>query len=394
MLRTLSIFGSLIRIAIAATLLWLCDQALPSWEAQQALAGMADYDYRAQAEDLRAQQRFGEALLVVDAGLSEARADPVQQQSLSLLRQSIVDERDDWRRRLADVGQGALTGTGESREALAGAVAADLFVFGDVRDLLIQGSRGLQGEEVDEVIVGLSAAGIALTAAPALDLGTALLKFARRVGALSEAFAKQVVRLTREAVDTRSVAPLGEVIQDSARLGQHAEPAAAIAILKNIDDAAVLKSAARLAEKPGGAFALWVGEKPALKLAGAGADGEAWLLRASRKGRAGIEFAAARLPQLARVHPLLGLIKGLYKGHLQQLLNGWLMRHAPQLVGLFAGWLLFEALLLVARLFTSSSDDGSSDPASPAAPRQAPGMTAGSSADSNPESGRREPSVG
>lgn len=39
---------------------------------------------------------------------------------------------------------------GESVEALAGAVVADLFVFVDVRDLVIEAGKTLRGEDNDE----------------------------------------------------------------------------------------------------------------------------------------------------------------------------------------------------------------------------------------------------
>jgi hypothetical protein len=396
MIAWFSLLSSIARIALAVTLTWLCAQALPIWDAWQAFDALPDYDYALQADSLRSQQRYSEALLVADAGLS-ASSDSFRHEQLGELRQRIVDERDDWRRRLADAGTGALTGTGRTPEALAGAVVADLFVFGDIRDLVVQGSKGLQGQDVDEVIVGLSAVGIALTAAPAFDLGTALLKFARRAGAMTEAFARQVASLARQAMGSRSVLPLADVAEDAAKLGKRAEPAATVAILKNIDDAAALKSAARVSEKQGGAFALWVGERPAIELAQAGADGEAWLLRSARKGKAGVEYAAREWPVLARMHPLLGLTKGIYKGNVPRLLDETLKRHTPQLLGFLLGWLVFEGLLLMWRINrfddpapskSSSDDDGEEPPRK----RAEPSMRAESNT-ASPRPSRKEPSL-
>ncbi|MDB5970762.1 MAG: hypothetical protein JWQ90_3212 [Hydrocarboniphaga sp.] len=341
MCNLIAIFASLLRIATAALLVWICVQALPAWDARAAFAALPDYDYRVEAERLRSAEQYSEALLVVDAGLN-ADPDPVMRERLDDARVGIVAERDAFIRRLSDVGQGALTGTGDSVEALAGAVAADLFVFGDVRDLVIQGGKGLRGEDTDEVIVALSAAGIALTFAPEIDFGTAVLKFARRAGALSEAFARRLLKLTRDAISERDMTPLADVAGDVATLGRQAQPAAAVAILKHIDDPEALRAAARVSQRPGGSFALWVGEKPALELAQQGAAGEALLLRAARKGRAGVDYAASHLRLLTRAHPLIGLIKGVYKGNVERLLGDWLMQQAPAVLGLLAGWLLFE----------------------------------------------------
>jgi hypothetical protein len=349
MRHLLAIPFSLLRIALAALLVWTCVQAVPAWDARAAFDALPDYDYLVEAERLRTQEQYSEALLVIDESIA-AESDPVSQTRLEQLRAGIVAERDDFMRRLGDVGQGALTGTGDSVEALAGAVTADLFVFGDVRDLVIQGGKSLRGEDADEVIVALSAAGIALTFAPEIDFGTAVLKFARRAGALSEAFAKRLARLARDAVSERNIAPLAEVAGDVATLGRQARPAAAITILKHVDDPETLRAAAKISTKQGGSFALWVGERPALELARSGADGEALLLRAARKGRAGVEYAADNLRLLTRAHPLLGLIKSFYKGTLPKLFGDWLMQQAPAVLGLLAGWLLFECWLFARRV--------------------------------------------
>jgi hypothetical protein len=340
---------SVLRIAIAALLVWTCVQAVPPWDARAAVDALPDYDYLVEAEKLRTAEKYSEALLVADAGLA-ADPDPVMRTRLEDSRAGIVAERDDFMRRLGDVGQGALTGTGDSVEALAGAVAADMFVFGDVRDLVIQGGRKIRGEDADEVIVALSAAGIALTLAPEIDFGTALLKFARRAGAITETFAKRLVKLTRDAISERNAAPLAEVAVNVATLGRQAQPAAAVRILRHVDDPDALRAAARVSTKEGGSFALWVGEKPALELAQQGAEGEAMLLRASRKGRAGVEYAANNLRLLTRAHPLIGLIKGFYKGNIPQLFADWLMQQAPAVLGLLFGWLIFECWLFAHRV--------------------------------------------
>ncbi len=43
-------------------------------------------------------------------------------------------------------------------------IAGDMFVFGDVRDVVREGWRGLKGEEVDPLVLGLAGGGLAITA--------------------------------------------------------------------------------------------------------------------------------------------------------------------------------------------------------------------------------------
>ena len=195
--RAAGVLASLVRLSLAGAVLWLCWQ---DWSAVQARAdfeALPAFDYWKEADGLLNQERFSEALLVVDAGLE---AVPEQEKPLKELRGAILQEQGRWLHRFQQVGRGALTGTGESAEALGGAVVADLFVFGDVRDLVIQAGRRLRGEATDPVIVGLSAGGILLTVNPAVDLGGALLKFARRIGAMTESFARHLLDAMKRAV--------------------------------------------------------------------------------------------------------------------------------------------------------------------------------------------------
>ena len=121
-------------------------------------------------------------------------------------------------------------------------------------------------------------------------------------------------------------------------------------ILKNIDTPAELKLAVQFAAKPGGTFALWLGGKPALGWIKQGARGEELILQASRRGRAGLAYLAQHSALMLKAHPLLGLIKGLWKGNIPDLLIELMQRYAQIIFGLAAGWLLFEIFLLVGRL--------------------------------------------
>jgi hypothetical protein len=341
-------FGSL-RLGLAALLVFLCWQDHPAAVAAAQFESLPSYDFAAQARTLLGQERYSEALLVIDAGVT---ADPAQAAQLGLIRTEVETERDRLLRRVEDAGRGALTGRGDSAESLAGAVTADLFVFGDVRDLVIQSGNALTGEDVDEVIVALSAAGIVLTVAPQLDLGAALLKFARRAGALTARLARELMDLARAAVRERSAAPLAEALGDAASLGRSARPAAAMAILHNVDDVSDLRRAAQAARQPGGAFALWLGGRDSLAwLRASGPAGEALLVRAAGKGPAGIAFIGRKGALLLQVHPLLGVAKGLYKGNVPALVSRLFEPRSRQLLlAASAVWLVLELFLLAVLL--------------------------------------------
>src|SRR5205807_3421574 len=86
----------------------------------------------------------------------------------------------------------------------------DLFVFGDIRDVVRESKHLAMGEDTDHLILGLAAAGLAVTAAAYVSLGGAtplragltLVKDARKAGRLGERLTQWAGRSAREMVDT------------------------------------------------------------------------------------------------------------------------------------------------------------------------------------------------
>ena len=105
--------------------------------------------------------------------------------------------------------RGLIVGEPDDMVSLAGTALGDLFVFGDIRDAVREGSRYAQGKEVDPLIFGLSAVGIAITAGTYASLGSgaparvglSLVKAARKTGRISVRMAESVGRTLRSVVD-------------------------------------------------------------------------------------------------------------------------------------------------------------------------------------------------
>jgi hypothetical protein len=125
--------------------------------------------------------------------------------------------------------QGLVTGEPGDAAGLAGTVAGDLLVIGDIRDAAREGTRWIKGEEVDELVLGLACVGIAVTAATyattgfavPVRIGVSLAKVARRTGRLSADLAAVIGRSLRSVVDWRK-------LRDAAATMSVAEPALAI----------------------------------------------------------------------------------------------------------------------------------------------------------------------
>ena len=93
--------------------------------------------------------------------------------------------------------------------SLAGTALGDLFVFGDIRDAIREGSRLASGQEADRLILGLAGVGIAITAGTYASMGTAaparvglsVVKAARKTGRLGTQLGEWIVRSMRGVVD-------------------------------------------------------------------------------------------------------------------------------------------------------------------------------------------------
>ncbi len=99
--------------------------------------------------------------------------------------------------------QGFIYGEVESIPSIFGAVAADYFVFGDVRDTYTEGSKLLAGADYDRFTLGASLFGIAMLApgTGAFDAGASVLKNANKARKLSSKLAARLVRSAGDAVD-------------------------------------------------------------------------------------------------------------------------------------------------------------------------------------------------
>jgi hypothetical protein len=105
--------------------------------------------------------------------------------------------------------EGFVIGQPDDFAGLAGTVTGDLFVFGDIRDIVRETSNLTRGDKADELVLGLACAGLAITAGTYASLGTAaparvgvsLVKAASKTGRMSAKFADHLVRPVRAAVD-------------------------------------------------------------------------------------------------------------------------------------------------------------------------------------------------
>jgi hypothetical protein len=246
---------------------------------------------------------------------------------------------------------GAWTGYGDDAAAVGCAVASDLVVFGDVRDLTRQGLAWSRGDATDPVLVALSTAGLVLTFAPQVGLGNALMKVARRAGTLTNALAGGVVTLVRRG----AWAPLATMLGDAGRIGAKVGVARGSRALGYADDAAEMAALARYVERvPQPLLGLRWGGKAAVRLA----DDDALYRAALGRGPDGLRLAAERGGRalLTRQPLLVAVAKSVWKNpealaRALAALAAWLLRWATwPSVAAFAAALAIAATVVWPRV--------------------------------------------
>lgn len=339
-------------IARAAIAGWLLVGVLSdrsAWLSRLELSAMPDMDYATEARRLSNQGDFTNALAVVDAGIAEQGTEGA---SLQSLRAEIVSARDDVRRKIAAFAQGAFVGRSDSLEALLGAVTADFFIVGDIRDLTIQGSRLVVDGDCDKFLLLLSAIGAGTTILPSLDGALSLLKNAGRSEARAAHSLERFAETLRASskIDPQRAADCAAAMT---RLTRALGPRGAIrAIEAGLSPEELIVLSRRVAETADAPFLLCMTRATGMRRMIEGGDAGAVTLRAAaRKGAQG-ERWLTRSATLFRPHPLIGAAKAVWKGAPPAILrevaarldaNGWWIPAA------LASWLLLELTMLRGR---------------------------------------------
>jgi len=194
--------------------------------AREAGALLSTQDDPAELSDLQIDSALRENPAVVAQNIEAALAcgdAELANSFVELARDRNITLDDELSRRVADAvvaenspshfarrfATGLVTGNADDVASLSGTVAGDLFVFGDIRDVVREGKHLTMGEDTDRLILGLATAGLAVTAATYITVGgmapvragLTLVKDARKVGRLGEGLAEWTGRSVRQVVD-------------------------------------------------------------------------------------------------------------------------------------------------------------------------------------------------
>jgi len=191
--------------------------------AQDDPAELSDAQINSVLQKNQAQKNQALVAEQIEAALAAGDAD-LANSFVSLAREKTIPVADELSRRVTEAvaeenssahfakrfATGLVTGTADDVASLSGTVAGDLFVFGDIRDVVREGKHLAMGEDTDRLVLGLATVGLAVTAATYVSVGGAapvragltIVKDARKVGRLGEGLAEWAGRSARDVVDT------------------------------------------------------------------------------------------------------------------------------------------------------------------------------------------------
>jgi hypothetical protein len=185
------------------------------WRAGMSDEEIVDADTRWYLNDQKTAQLVADAVAREDAGDATLYLDIARKLDIPLAAGleaaalALQAREDSFETQFGDYVSGFVSGRGDTLAGLGGAITSDLTVYGDVRDIAVEGGKMVAGEGYSEFILGLSAVGLAATVGTVatggggivVKAGISFVKFARRAGHLTAGFAQRLTRLADEAVD-------------------------------------------------------------------------------------------------------------------------------------------------------------------------------------------------
>lgn len=192
--RILYCFIKLVCLTAGLFLLLPLIDAASTGPEQPDITALPDYNYMAEVWNMLRESKFQAAGELCDdiirhdlPGAEEAKA-----------VQKLCDaEISGAKQRICRAANGFVTGSGNSIEEAGGAIISDLIIYGDIRDLALQGYYKITGRENDAVIVTLSSIGLATELACWADWMPAIVKAFRKTGVLTEPFTRSLMETMR-----------------------------------------------------------------------------------------------------------------------------------------------------------------------------------------------------
>jgi hypothetical protein len=218
-------------------------------------AAIADHALKRRFDASVAEREIEAALSAGDADLARSFADLAADRGIAVspdLAQRVADElrrSESVTAKATNFARGVVLGESDDAAAIAGTMLGDLFVFGDIRDVVREGVRSVRGHEPDRLILGLAGAGLAVTAGTYVSMGAAAP--ARAGLSLIKAAHKSTLKATKRLVGVGGSGALVRLAVNTGRIQARAGTRAALDGLRVAQHPRDLARISALAERKG-----------------------------------------------------------------------------------------------------------------------------------------------
>jgi hypothetical protein len=111
---------------------------------------------------------------------------------------------------------GFISGKGENAASIAGSIASDMTVVGDLRDLSTEGKKLIEGKEYDKFVLGVATVGVGLSLSQVLTSGTStpmkvgasIVKISKKTKKLSKPFLALLSTKMSKVIDVKKLKKL------------------------------------------------------------------------------------------------------------------------------------------------------------------------------------------
>jgi hypothetical protein len=202
-------------------------------------------------------------------GLGSMLGVSISSTTLSAIEQENKFSVKSWRN-LKAFASGFLSGKPSSSVGLGGSIASDMTLYGDLRDLKVEGSKYKNGERYDKFILQLSLIGVGLSAtqlfsagtSTPLKVGASVMKVARKSGNLTKSFSKVLSKRLSKTIDIKllktynpkviakniNLVPIKGLFKEVNSIKKYTSTADTLALLKYVDNSNDLRKIGKLSK--------------------------------------------------------------------------------------------------------------------------------------------------
>ncbi len=177
------------------------------------VADLPNYNYLPEINRLRENGEKGEALEL--AAFVADHPELPNHIAAVRTRDEINKEMNSAFGRIKRFTKGFVTGSPDGGFEAGGAIASDMVIWGDLRDLSVEGFHKLSGQGVDTFVAALSGIGLATELVDLADWAPSVLKVLKKTGALSQKMINFILTSAKKTIETKKLAPFFKTFLDN-----------------------------------------------------------------------------------------------------------------------------------------------------------------------------------